>query len=145
MWPGQVLNLGRPFKCGEGGLCMHGERVGSNSGVEPTTGFATWGGSVVPNADHSQFHMFASMFQSNASLMGNTMPGAGGGGGGGKSASWITNSDVVHAVSTTPEGPYRAVDIALGPRGRVRRVPNCTYRGGIPGLVCPVAQANDFW
>ena len=31
------LNMGRPFKCGDGGLCMKGEHVGSNSGVEPTT------------------------------------------------------------------------------------------------------------
>ena len=53
----EVLNMGGALKCGEGGLCMVGERVGSNSGVEPTTGYATWGGSVVSNPDFSEFHM----------------------------------------------------------------------------------------
>jgi hypothetical protein len=70
----------------------------------------------------------------NASLMGTA-----------GSASWIVNSDVVHAVSSTPEGPYRAADIALGPRGQVVRKANCTYQGGIPGQVCDVVQANDYW
>ena len=30
---------------------------------------------------------------------------------------WLTNSEVVHSVSTTPEGPYRFVGVALPPRG----------------------------
>ena len=39
----ELLNMGSPLKCGEGGLCMHGEAVSSNSGVAPTTAYATWG------------------------------------------------------------------------------------------------------
>ena len=74
------------------------------------------------------------MFQSNASLMGE-----------GDDAGWITNSVVVHAVATSPGGPYSAADIAIGPRGRVSRQRNCTYRGGIPGRVCPVVVADDYW
>ena len=54
--------------------------------------------------------MYASMMQGNAALM-----SSGGG------ASWITNSAVVHAVSSTPGGPYTATDIALGPRGKIIR------------------------
>jgi alpha-L-fucosidase len=30
---------------------------------------------------------------------------------------WLTNSEVVHSVSKTPEGPYAFVDVALPPRG----------------------------
>lgn len=137
-----ILNMGRPLKCGQGGLCMHGEHVGSNSGVEPTTGYSTWGGSVVPNADFSEYHMWASMFQWNASL---EPPCEYGGGGNNTCAGWISNSDVVHAVSNSPGGPYTAVDIALGPRGNIVRQANCSYKGGIPGYVCGVVQANDYW
>ena len=53
----ELLSMGKPYKCGAGGLCMHGEAVGSKSGVAPTTAVATWGGSVVPDADFSEFHM----------------------------------------------------------------------------------------
>jgi hypothetical protein len=133
----ELLNMGQPSKCGLGGLCMRGEAVGSNSGVHPTTAVATWGGSVAPNEDFTEFHMYASMFQMNASLMGGSPHGAG--------ASWITNSDVVHAVSETPGGPYIATDIALGPRGKVVRQPNCTYAPGLPSRVCPVVEADEFW
>lgn len=149
--------MGVPLKCGDGGLCMHGEHIGSNSGVAPTTAVATWGGSVVANADHSEYHMFASMFQMNASLMGGSPYGEG--------ASWITNSDVVHAVSKTPGGPFTATDIALGPRGNVIRcgrarsvhlhlgaahrpadcLANCTYVPGLPAQVCPVVEADEYW
>lgn len=30
---------------------------------------------------------------------------------------WMAASEVVHAVSETPEGPYRFSDVALGARG----------------------------
>ena len=136
----EALSMGQPYKCGEGGLCMHGQEVGSHSGVEPTTAFSTWGGSVVPSEDFSEYHMYASMFQWNASLDPKCEGTKHGG-----CAGWITNSDVVHAVSSTPQGPFRAVDIALGPRGKIIRALNCTYKGGIPGTLCPVTQANDYW
>lgn len=133
----ELLAMGAPKKCGEGGLCMHGEYISSNSGVAPTTAVATWGGSVVANAEFSEYHMYASMFQMNASLMGNTPQGPG--------ASWITNSDVVHAVSKTPGGPYKVADIALGPRGAIVRNSSCSYLPGLPAKVCPVVEANEFW
>lgn len=79
----------------------------------------------------------ASMFQMNASLMGGSPNGQG--------ASWITNSDVVHAVSKTPGGPYAAADIALGPRGNVVRNSSCSYVPGLPAKVCPVVEADEFW
>ena len=53
---------GRPYRCGQGGLCMQGESVGSNSGVEPTTAYSTWGGSVVANDDFTEYHMCAHRF-----------------------------------------------------------------------------------
>ena len=134
----ELLNMGNPTKCGEGGLCMHGELVdGSKNGVASTTGYSTWGGSVVANADFSMFHMYASMFQMNASLEPKCESVT--------CAGWETNSAVVHATSQRAGGPYTAVDIALGPRGRVTRINNCTYKGGIPGTVCAVKEANDFW
>eukprot|EP00039_Didymoeca_costata_P010375 m.139653 g.139653 ORF g.139653 m.139653 type:complete len:515 (+) comp14804_c2_seq1:145-1689(+) len=129
----EVLNLGNPLPCGKGGLCLKGQEVESNSGATPTSFFASWGGAVV-KGDDNKWHMYASSFQYNASLMGNN-----------GSAGWITNSDVLHAVSSTPEGPYVASDIALGPRGRIYRQPNCTLKPGVPGIVCDVIQADDFW
>ena len=142
----ELLALGPPPPCGDGGLCMHGELVGSNSGATPTTGWGTWGGTVVANANFTEFHMYASMMQGNGALMGT-----------GQGASWITNSAVVHAVASRPGGPYTATDIALGPRGKITRAttpagcsdPAAAHPGSgsarVPAVVCPVTEANQFW
>ena len=62
-------------------------------------GSATWGGSVVQD-DDGDFHMFAAMMTCNETLQ-----------------AWLTNSVVLHAVSSgRPEGPYVPTDISLAPR-----------------------------
>jgi len=43
--------------------------------------------------------MFAAIMSNNCSL-----------------GSWLTNSNVLHAVADLPQGPYHYSDIALGPR-----------------------------
>jgi len=59
-----------------------------------------WCGSVI-KGDDGKYHMFASRWP-NATPF---------------SPYWLTNSEIVHAVSSTPEGPYEFNDVALPPRG----------------------------
>ncbi len=59
-----------------------------------------WCGSVI-RGDDGQFHMFASRWSKSVPF----------------SPNWVTNSRVVRAVSTTPEGPYTYVEDVLPPRG----------------------------
>lgn len=58
-----------------------------------------WGASVI-KGDDGQYHMFADRWPKDLGFK-----------------AWITASEVVHAVSEKPEGPYRFVDIALPKRG----------------------------
>ena len=60
---------------------------------------ASWGGSVIAdNAGTSphRYHMFASSFAHGCGLM-----------------NWQGNSEIIHATSTNPAGPYRFHDVAL--------------------------------
>ena len=59
-----------------------------------------WCGSVTRGND-GQYHMFASRWPRGLSFQ----------------PHWLTNSEVVHAVSGTPEGPFAFSDVALPPRG----------------------------
>jgi hypothetical protein len=59
-----------------------------------------WGSSVV-KAEDGMFHMFVSRWPKKLPFH----PG------------WMVASEIVHAVSESPEGPYRFVDVALGARG----------------------------
>jgi alpha-L-fucosidase len=59
-----------------------------------------WCGTVV-KADDGSYHHFASRWPHGLPF----------------SPHWLTNSEVVHSVSATPEGPYRFVDVALPARG----------------------------
>lgn len=59
-----------------------------------------WGSSVIKGED-GKYHMFASRWPSYIPFH----PG------------WMIASEVVHAVSETPEGPYKFSDVALGARG----------------------------
>jgi hypothetical protein len=63
-------------------------------------GYWIWCGSVV-KSDDGKYHMFASRWSKALAF----------------SPHWVTNSEVVHAVSDTPEGPYVFSDVALPPRG----------------------------
>lgn len=63
-------------------------------------GYWVWCGSVI-KGDDGKYHMFASRWP-------NTTP---------FSPYWLTNSEVVHAVSDTPGGPYKFSDVTLPARG----------------------------
>lgn len=75
-------------------------------GVAPVGGGFTmedywvWGSSVM-QAEDGTYHMFASHWPKVLPFH----PG------------WMVASEIVHAVSKTPEGPYNFVDVAIGDRG----------------------------
>lgn len=58
-----------------------------------------WGSSVIKGPD-GKYHMFADRWAKDLGFH-----------------CWVSNSQVVHAVSDTPEGPYTFADIALPVRG----------------------------
>ena len=81
-----------------GTLAMESYQCG-RGGLCLVNGSATWGGSVVQD-DDGDFHMFAAMMTCNDTLQ-----------------AWLTNSVVLHAVSSgRPEGPYVPTDVSLAPR-----------------------------
>lgn len=75
-------------------------------GVAPVGGgfeqkdYWVWGSSVLKGED-AKYHMFVSRWPKALPFH----PG------------WMVASEIVHAVSDTPEGPYKYVDVALGARG----------------------------
>ncbi|HHC7201704.1 TPA: glycoside hydrolase family protein [Vibrio parahaemolyticus] len=63
-------------------------------------GYWVWGSSVV-KGDDGKYHMFVSRWRQELLFH----PG------------WMVESEIVHAVSDTPEGPYEFSDLALDRRG----------------------------
>jgi hypothetical protein len=63
-------------------------------------GYWVWCGSVI-KGDDGKYHMFASRWPKTTPF----------------SPYWLTNSEVVHAVSDNPAGPYKFSEAALPPRG----------------------------
>jgi lysophospholipase L1-like esterase len=63
-------------------------------------GYWVWCGSVT-KGDDGKYHMFASRWPNSTPF----------------SPYWLTNSEIVHAVSSTPAGPFEFSDVALPPRG----------------------------
>lgn len=63
-------------------------------------GYWVWGNSVIKGND-GKYHMFVSRFPKSLPFH----PG------------WMVASEIVHAISDTPEGPYKFSDIALPARG----------------------------
>jgi predicted GH43/DUF377 family glycosyl hydrolase len=63
-------------------------------------GYWVWCGSVI-KGDDGKYHMFASRWPKTT----------------GFGPYWLTNSEIVHAVSDKPAGPYKFSDVALPPRG----------------------------
>lgn len=57
-----------------------------------------WGSSVIKGED-GKYHMFADMWSKELGF-----------------GHWVTSTEIVHAISDTPEGPYTYSDIAIGPR-----------------------------
>jgi len=68
-----------------------------------------WGSSVIKGEDN-RYHMFASRWSNKISF-----------------ANWVTNSEVVHAVSDTPTGPYKTVNVVLPVRGKECWDGMCTH------------------
>lgn len=63
-------------------------------------GYFVWGGSMV-RGDDGKYHLYYSRWKKSYGF-----------------ESWVTRSEVAHAVGDTPEGPFHFHDVALGPRGR---------------------------
>ncbi|KXX71300.1 glycosyl hydrolase family 43 [Flammeovirga sp. SJP92] len=78
----------------------------NNLGVAPVDGglemddYWVWGSSVIKGED-GQYHMYASRWPKYLKFH----PG------------WMIASEIVHAVSDKPEGPYKFQEVALGARG----------------------------
>lgn len=77
-----------------------------NLGKAPRTpafqceGYWVWGSSVI-QGDDGKYHMYVSRFPKSLPFH----PG------------WMVASEIVHAISPTPEGPYKFSDVALPARG----------------------------
>lgn len=77
-----------------------------NLGKAPRTpafqceGYWVWGSSVIQE-DDGKYHMYVSRFPKSLPFH----PG------------WMVASEIVHAISLTPEGPYKFSDVALPARG----------------------------
>jgi len=63
-------------------------------------GYWVWCGSSI-KGDDGKYHIFASRWSNST----------------GFSPYWLTSSEIVHAVSDSPQGPYKFSDVALPPRG----------------------------
>ena len=63
-------------------------------------GYWVWGSSVIQGND-GKYHMYVSRFPKSLPFH----PG------------WMVASEIVHAISSTPEGPYKFSDVALSARG----------------------------
>lgn len=99
-----------------------------------------WGSSVIKGKD-GKYHLFADRWEKKIGFH-----------------AWVTNSEVVHAVSDTPEGPYTFSDVALPRRGAqffdglVTHNPRILFYKGIYYLYYfgttydfPVPQAGTPW
>jgi lysophospholipase L1-like esterase len=108
-------------------------------------GYWVWCGSVI-KGDDGKYHMFASRWSNSTPF----------------SPYWLTNSEIVHAVSDKPEGPYKFSDVALAPRGAefwdgqmthnpaIRKAGDTyllyytgtTYKGARPSATNPVGETD---
>lgn len=106
-----------------------------------------WGASAIKGED-DRYHLFASRWPKGLSF----------------GPHWLTNSEIVHAVSDKPEGPYEFVEVALPPRGEqfwdgkmthnptIRKVGDTyllfytgtTYKGDMPTPDNPTTETSDL-
>ncbi len=106
-----------------------------------------WCGSTI-KGDDGKYHMFASRWPKGFAF----------------SPHWLTNSEIVHAVSDTPQGPYKFSDVALAPRGAefwdgkmthnpaIRKsgdtyllyYTGTTYKGEMPTPANPTTETSDL-
>ena len=71
--------------------------------------FEIWGAACVRGED-GQYHLFYSRWPRKLSHW-----------------AWVTHSEIAHAVSTSPTGPWRHVDVALPARGKEFWDGSCTH------------------
>ena len=110
-------------------------------------GYWVWCGTVV-KGDDGRYHHYASRWPRGLPF----------------SPHWLTNSEVVHSTSATPEGPYQFAGVALPPRGSewwdgqmthnpvVRRIggkyviyyTGTTYRGERPSPGNPTTETSPL-
>ncbi|AWW32760.1 glycosyl hydrolase family 43 [Echinicola strongylocentroti] len=87
-------------------LCQGQNMISSHLDAAPVQGglemedYWVWGSAVI-KGDDDQYHMYASRWPKYLPFH----PG------------WMIASEIVHAVSDRPEGPYEFKDVALGARG----------------------------
>jgi hypothetical protein len=99
-WKGEhceLINFGKAYKCGSGGLCLNHTKASGDYNFS-TTFTASWGGEAVRGDNDTDWHIYAASFDNDRGL-----------------GSWLSNSRVVHGVASSPTGPYRLSDVALGP------------------------------
>jgi hypothetical protein len=101
-WKGEhceLINFGKAYKCGAGGLCENHTQASTTGAFKFATNFtSSWGGEAVRGDNDTDWHIYAASFDNDGTL-----------------SRWLSNSRVVHGVSSSPEGPYKLSDIALGP------------------------------
>lgn len=85
--------------CGQNSIYKNIGEAPVGGGLEMED-FWVWGSSVIKGED-GKYHMYASRWPKYLKFH----PG------------WMIASEIVHAVSDTPEGPYEFSDVALGARG----------------------------
>lgn len=112
------------FTAGCSGDFKEENRFYSNWDVSPTEGafrmddWIVWGGSVI-KAEDGKYYMYASRWPKHLSMR-----------------AWITNSEIVVAVSDVPQGPYTFQKVVLPARGpmywdgRATHNPNIHYHDG---------------
>lgn len=60
-----------------------------------------WGGSLIKSEDDGKYHMYYSRWPKELGM-----------------SAWVTHSEIAHAVSNSPFGPFKFQDVALPFRGR---------------------------
>jgi hypothetical protein len=63
-----------------------------------SSAYASWGGSVIQDNETGAYHMFAAVFIDGTGLN-----------------SWQSNSEIMHAVAATPEGPFEMKEVVVKP------------------------------
>lgn len=94
--PGNLMELKRQSK----NVLFHRLGKAPRTPAFESDGYWSWGSSVVKGED-GKYHLFVSRFPQ-------TLPFHPG---------WMVASEIVHAVSDEPQGPYRFSDVALPARG----------------------------
>jgi predicted GH43/DUF377 family glycosyl hydrolase len=92
--------------------------ISPKEGAFRMDGWIVWGGSVI-KAEDGKYYMFASRWPEKLSM-----------------SAWVTNSEIVLAVSDRPEGPYKFNKVVLPSRGKeyfdgmATHNPNIRYHDG---------------